>query len=69
MKKILAPLTLALFTLALAGCYYPGYYGHDQYGGGGGYYDHGPGYGGNHAPGGDDDDDHGSGGGYGYNHP
>ncbi|OYY04526.1 MAG: hypothetical protein B7Y73_04015 [Acidocella sp. 35-58-6] len=71
MKKILAPLTLAIFALALAGCYYPGYYGHDHYdgGGGGGYSDHGPGYGGDHGPGGGGDGDHGPGGGGGYNHP
>ncbi|MDR3520747.1 MAG: hypothetical protein P4L54_03930 [Acidocella sp.] len=49
MKKILTSLTLAIFALTLAGCYFPG---HDHYdGGGGGYGDHGPGYGGDHGPG------------------
>ncbi len=61
MKKIMTPLLLAIFTLALAGCVYPGYYGHDHYdGGGGGYSDHGPGGGGygDHGPGGGDNDHH-----------
>ena len=52
---------VAVFVLALTGCYYPGYYGHNRYEGSGGYDDHGPSYGGggwfhDHGQGGGDSD-------------